>query len=133
MHLSFKHRLSEKSREQRSAIRVILFLTCRRLGVGVGGWGGIICAMLDIPIRVKLKKGAAHRRQLSLSEFQSHCCCLCACYSQITAEMPPSIIVVCWPAEKTEMSAGLNSELPKQLFPDRACGFAFVLYFCVCL
>lgn len=44
MHLSFKHRHSEKSREQRSAIRVILFLTCRRLGVGVGGWGGIICA-----------------------------------------------------------------------------------------
>lgn len=45
----------------------------------------------------------------------------CICYSQIIAEMPPSVIVVWWPAEKTEMSAGHDGKLPEQPFPDCVC------------
>lgn len=89
MHLSFKYRRSEKSRQQRSAIRVILFLNCRGL------WGSV---------------------------FGSHCCRLGARYSQITDEMSSSVIVVCWSAERTEMSTRLYGKLPKQRFPDRTTG-----------
>lgn len=76
-------------------------------------------------------------RQVSLSVFpKSLLASSCICCSQITAEMPPSVIVVWWPAEETEMSAGLNGKLPEQLLPDCVCVgwyFNFCVRFSVCL
>ncbi len=81
MHLCFKRRRLKKSREQRVSMRIILFSNCRR----EGWWKRRekkqqVCAILDSPVRVKLRKelqlSQGHRRQVSFSVFQSHCCCL---------------------------------------------------------
>lgn len=98
MHLAFQ--CGEKHRAEK--FRVILFFL---------NWGGLggrkqWCTILDIPIRQN-NRAAAHRRphgrHLSLCVRESLLLSLRTCCPQITAQMSSSLIVVCWPAEKTEM------------------------------
>lgn len=45
----------------------------------------------------------------------------CICYSQITAEMPPSVIVAWWPAEKTENVSRAWQQIARAAFFQTVC------------